>query len=53
MSFEPDNEVQDSTNNELLQNILIELKKQTSILLEVHDLEITDEAVDDGTNKIW
>ena len=50
MSFEPDNEVQDSTNNELLQNILIELKKQTSILLEVHDLEITDEDVDDGNN---
>ena len=50
MSFEPDNEVQDSTNNELLQSILIELKKQTSILLEVHDLEITDEDVDDGNN---
>ena len=50
MSFEPDNEVQDSTNNELLQNILIELKKLVSMYEEINDLEITDEDVDDGNN---
>ena len=50
MSFEPDNEVQDSTNNELLQSILIELKKLVSMFSEVHDLEITDEDIEDGDN---
>ena len=50
MSFEPDNEIQDSTNNELLQNILIELKKLVSMYEEINDLEITDEDVDDGNN---
>ena len=50
MSFEPDNIVQDSTNNELLQNILIELKKLVSMYEEINDLEITDEDVDDGNN---
>ena len=50
MSFEPDNEVQDSTNNELLQDILIELKKLVSMYSEINDLEITSEDVDDGNN---
>ena len=50
MSFEPDNIVQDSTNNELLQNILIELKKLVSMYEEINDLDITDEDVDDGNN---
>ena len=50
MSFEPDNEIQDSTNNELLQNILIELKKLVSMYSEINDLEITSEDVDDGNN---
>ena len=50
MSFEPDNEVQDSTNNELLQDILIELKKLVSMYSEINDLEITNEDVDDGNN---
>ena len=50
MSFEPNNEVQDSTSNELLQDILIELKKLVSMYSEINDLEITSEDVDDGNN---
>ncbi len=50
MSIEAGDEIQNSTNNELLQNILIELKKLVSMYSEINDLEITSEDVDDGNN---
>ena len=50
MSFKPDDITQESLDNELLQSILIELKKIGRILAEVHDLEITNEDIDNDSN---
>ena len=50
MSFEPDSKLHDSIDNALSQSVLIELKKLVSMFSEVHDLEITDEDIEDGDN---
>ena len=50
MSFEPDDVASKSIDNELQQNILIELKKISRILAEVHDVEITNEDIDNDSN---
>ena len=43
MSIDADNPEQESINTELLRLILVELRVQTAIQNEVHDLEITAE----------
>jgi len=47
MSFEPDNVDSENEIENLLRAILIEQKKQTLMLSDVHDIDLSDEDVSD------
>jgi hypothetical protein len=49
MSIEAEDNVSDALDRELLKNILVELKKLVTIFSEVHEIDILNEDIDDGS----